>query len=345
MKTWFVSLLFLILIAEVCHAQQATVTVPENNPSVAATTLDAPQETFLKPVFKSAQQQPVMAVQEAAQDEITTIEKMYQDDLLHYTWIDFGDLPGLRIHRLDMTNAWADFRSMHFFQRPFCDNTDRFNSGISFSVQWWHENYQPETAPEDTALPPVLYDLYLDFGWRAAISPVWALDLVVSPGLSTDFRITPPDGFRLKGHALSLYDMLPALRAVAGVWYLNRNTTKILPVVGLAWQATVATRVEAIFPQPRIVHTLGCWRGTTWEATLGGEFGGNGWAFKNEDNQRETIDYRDLRTLVGLAWNGKRGQGVLQAGYVFERELRYGVHHIDNFDPGNAWMIRIGWDY
>ncbi|MBL8823413.1 MAG: hypothetical protein JNJ77_12550 [Planctomycetia bacterium] len=344
MKNWFI-ILIIFFAADNCFSQQVLLQTPEKVQTGAGTSLDVPQESFLKPVFNSTQQQTIPTAPGTVTEETTTIDRFYQDDLLHYSWIDFGDLPGLRIHRLEMTNAWADFRSTHFFQRPICDNCHRFNSGISFAVQWWHENYQPETAPADTSLPPVLYDLYLDFGWRPAITPVWALDLAVSPGLSTDFRITPPDGFRLKGHAISLHDMLPTLRAVAGVWYLNRNTTKLLPVVGFAWQATCATRMEAIFPQPRIIHTLGCWRGTTWEVTLGAEFGGNGWAFKNEDNQRETIDYRDYRALVGLAWNGKRGQGVLQAGYVFERELRYGVHNTDNFDPGNAWMIRVGWDY
>lgn len=277
--------------------------------------------------------------------EPTTFEHLYQDDLFHYTWIDFGDAPGLRVHRIEMTNAWADMRSLQFFSRPFNIDSSHLNSGISFAVQWWKDQAESQSPPMGSALPPVLYDLYVDIGWRVALTPVWLIDLAISPGLATDFRVTPPDGFRLKGHAITMFDMLPNLRAVAGVSYQNRESLKLIPVGGFSIGVTDRTRIEAIFPQPRIIHQLGDWRGTAWDISIGGEFGGSAWAFKNDENTRETIDYRDLRALVGFGWNSSRGQGTLQAGYVFQRELRYGSQQAFNFDPGNAWMIRLGWDY
>lgn len=275
--------------------------------------------------------------------EPTTLERLYQDDLFHYTWIDFGAAPGLRIHRIEMTNAWADMRSLQFFSRPMCTDTSHLNTGITFAVQWWKDEFQSNTF--DTPLPSVLYDLYLDIGWRVALTPVWLIDLAISPGLATDFRVTPPDGFRMRGHAITMYDMLPNLRAVAGISYQNRESLKVLPVAGFSIGLTDRTRIEAIFPQPRIIHQLGDWRGTAWEISIGGEFGGSTWAFKNEENTRETVNYQDYRLLVGFGWNSSKGQGTLQAGYVFQRELKYSTQQEYNFDPGNAWMIRIGWDY
>lgn len=277
--------------------------------------------------------------------EPTTIERLYQDDLFHYTWIDFGTAPGLRIHRIEMTNAWADMRSLQFFSRPMCTDSSSFNTGLTFAVQWWKDEFENQTPAVDTPLPPVLYDLYIDFGWRVALSPVWLMDLAISPGLATDFRVTPPDGFRLRGHAITMFDMLPNLRAVAGISYQNRASLKVLPVAGFSIGITERTRIEAIFPQPRIIHQLGEWRGTAWEVSIGGEFGGSTWAFKNEENARETVDYRDYRLLAGFGWNSSKGHGTLQAGYVFQRELKYSTQQEYNFDPGNAWMIRLGWDY
>ena len=275
----------------------------------------------------------------------TPLQRFYQDNLFNYTWIDFGENPGLRINRLEMTNAWADMRAADFFTRPFDCTEKHFNAGLSFGVQWWKDQFGEAPALNNFQLPPVLYDLYLDFGWRAMISPTWLIDLAISPGLSTDFRITPPDGFRLRGHALTMVDMLPNLRGVLGIWYPNWNTTKILPVAGVSWQATESTRVEAIFPQPRIVQTLGCWKGSTWEFSIGGEYGGGGWAFKDAGNDRETINYSDFRVLAGIACNGTHGQAQIQAGYVFSRQLQYGTLTGLDFDPGNAWMIRVSWDY
>jgi len=276
----------------------------------------------------------------------TPLHHFYQDNLFHYTWIDFGENPGLRINRLEMTNAWTDMRAANFFTRPVSDAAEHhFDAGISFGVQWWKDQFGVVPQAANFELPPVLYDLYLDIGWKAAIAPNWMIDLAISPGLSTDFRITPPDGFRLRGHALTMVDMLSNLRGVLGIWYPNWNSTKILPVAGFSWQATEATRVEAIFPQPRIVHTLGCWCGTSWECSVGGEYGGGGWAFKDQVNERQTIDYTDFRVLAGIACNGPKGQALIQAGYVFSRELQYGNNTNFDFAPGNAWMVRICWDY
>jgi hypothetical protein len=267
------------------------------------------------------------------------------DNLFNYSWIDFGEGHGLRIHRLEWTNGWTDMRAPDFFSRP-TDAANHFQAGLSFAVQWWKERPRPDPWPYGASIPPpVLYDLYLDLDWRAQVASGIVLDLALSPGFSTDFRVTPPDGFRLRGHAISMIDMLPNLRGVLGVWYLNRNTTKVLPVAGLVWQASDATRIEAVFPQPRIVRQLGCWKDRTWEWTVGGEFGGGGWAFKNPEGSRETINYDDFRLVTGLNWVGKHGGGWIEFGYIFQRELKYAQHQDWNYDPGNAIMVRVGWAY
>lgn len=323
-----------------------------NNPSSGASSTTLLQGEVIYPPLQNGfnLQQSMPQMQERAvtppAPEKSALERLYKDDLFHYTWIDFGSDPGLRIHRIEMTNAWADMRAANFFSRPIEETNHHFDAGLSFSVQWWKELTTPAPWPNGPYLPPVLYDLYIDFGWRTAINSAWLIDLAVSPGWSTDFRVTPPDGFRMKGHAITMVDMLPNLRGVLGIWYVNRSSTKILPVAGFSWQASDATRIEAIFPQPRLVHSLGCWKGSTWEVSVGGEFGGGSWAFKNPENDRETIDYRDIRVLLGLGCNGKHGQVTLQAGYVFSRELQYGgIEQGYDFNPGNAWMIRLGWDY
>lgn len=269
----------------------------------------------------------------------------HRDSLFHYSWVDFGEGHGLRAHRLEWTNAWADFRAPDFFTRTLETNHD-FNAGLSFNVQWWKERPRPKDWPYGSTIPPpVLYDLYLDLGWRAVVAPGWTIDVAVSPGLSTDFRVTPPDAFRIKGHALTMVEILPTLRGVLGLWYLNRNSTKLLPVGGLVWQATSATRLEAVFPQPRLVHELGCWKNRDWNITLGGEFGGGGWAFKNPEGTKEAIDYRDFRALAGLHWRSGKGEGWFEVGYIFERDLRYAQHQGFGYEPGNAIMLRVGHSY
>ena len=76
----------------------------------------------------------------AEKEPQTPLQRFYQDNLFNYTWIDFGENPGLRINRLEMTNAWADLRSADFFTRPFDSSEKHFNAGLSFGVQWWKDS-------------------------------------------------------------------------------------------------------------------------------------------------------------------------------------------------------------
>ncbi|HQR09542.1 MAG TPA: hypothetical protein PLN21_22150 [Gemmatales bacterium] len=318
---------------------QGGVTINMQAGNALPATIQPPSQGL--PLGPDGRIQPVLV-----EKSMTPLQRIYEDSLFHYTWIDFGENPGLRINRIEMTNAWADMRAANFFTRAVSDAAEHhYDIGLSFAVQWWKDQFGEQQVPSNFMLPPVLYDVYIDFGWRAALAPNWLVDLSISPGWSTDFRVTPPDGFRLRGHAITMLDMLPNLRGVLGIWYPNRNTTKILPVAGFSWQANESTRVEAIFPQPRIVQTLGCWHGKTWEFSVGGEWGGGAWAFKDLENERETIDYKDLRILAGIACNSAKGQALIQAGYVFSRQVQYGTTPGFDFDPGNAWMVRVCWDY
>jgi hypothetical protein len=323
------------------------VTPPPNGTMMVQGTLPTP-DTFQPPnLFQQppAQLTPVPGEPEAskASTEISFDWKP-TDNLFNYSWIDFGEGHGLRIHRLEWTNGWTDMRAPDFFNRSADER--HFEAGLSFAVQWWKERPRPDSLPAGSNIPPpVLYDLYLDLNWRADIAPGWLIDLAYSPGLSTDFRVTPPDGFRNRAHAITMVDMLPSLRGVLGIWYLNRNTTKLLPVAGVVWQSSDVSRWELLFPQPRYVQELGCWKNRTWEWTVSGEFGGGGWAFKNADGVRETINYDDLRVLTGINAVGKHGEMWLQVGYIFNRQLRYAQEQSFDYNPGNAIMVRVGCAY
>lgn len=325
----------------------AEVVPPPNGTMVVQGTPPTP-DTFQPPsLFQQSQpsQPPQPNGPESAKTSTEiNFDRKPTDNLFNYSWIDFGEGHGLRIHRLEWANGWTDMRAPDFFNRPADER--HFEAGLSFAVQWWKERPRPDPWPFGSNIPPpVLYDLYLDLEWRADIAPGWLIDLSFSPGLSTDFRVTPPDGFRTRAHAITMIDMLPNLRGVLGIWYVNRNTTKLLPVAGFVWQSTETSRWELVFPQPRYVHELGCWKNRTWEWTVGGEFGGGGWAFKNPDGVRETINYDDFRLITGINAVGKHGEMWLQVGYIFNRQLRYGQEQGFDYNPGNAMMVRVGWAY
>ena len=62
------------------------------------------------------------------------------------------------------------------------------------------------------------------------------------------------------------------------------------------------------------------------------------------DRAEPVRHYRDLRALTGISCTGKHSTAYLEVGYVFNRELQYGVHKTRfDYDPGEAFLARVGW--
>lgn len=219
---------------------------------------------------------------------------------------------------------------------------------LGFNMHWWAGPVGNGTAPVPN-LSPRLYDLYLDVTWAQRWTDRLTSEVRFRPGLYTDFRVTPPDAFRVPGQAITLFQACPELFLVGGIDHVQRNEIAVLPVAGFLWQPSPRWELRLTFPEPKIAFELSP-REHLW-GYIGGEYGGGRWTHEHESNRGERVEYSDFRLTFGIEWRddylsnlallSTRSAAFLEMGYIFERRLRFSGPS-PAFDPEPAWLIRLG---
>ncbi|NLF68024.1 MAG: hypothetical protein GX575_03105 [Candidatus Anammoximicrobium sp.] len=180
-------------------------------------------------------------------------------------------------------------------------------------------------SPASAPLPEQLYGANLDLIWLPKISPGLLGVLGIGTGWYSDFE-GPDDGFRLSGRAIVRYDWVPErMQLVAGVLYINRLNTKLIPAAGVIWMPNDDLNFEMTFPQVKLGRRLTWGPGFENWVYLAGGFGGNSWSIRNAAGDPDVLDLQDWRLMVG--WEQKRNGGAgyrVEIGYVFSREIEFG---------------------
>jgi hypothetical protein len=194
-------------------------------------------------------------------------------------------------------------------------------------------------GPSITDLPPRLYLAYVDIMWLPQIVKGYTALLSVAPSVFGDFQAHQ---FRLTGKALMIVDCIPdRLQFVAGVLYLNRQNIRLLPAGGFIWMPADWSRLELIFPKPRLAQRFNIGAGyEDWVYTTA-EFGGNTWPIVRANGLHDEVTYVDYRILVGCERKLDGGAGYrVELGYVFGRNVHYGSD--SGFHPPDSFMLRGG---
>jgi hypothetical protein len=197
-------------------------------------------------------------------------------------------------------------------------------------------------------LPPRVYDLNLQFSWRQRWADGVATEVTLLPGLYTDFRTTPPDGFRVPGFAVGVFRLAPELHLVAGVQHLQRVRVKVLPIAGVLWEPDERWQWRLVFPEPKVSYHLDS-KSDVWVYARG-EYGGGTWAYKDDFGRADWVEYSDVRIAVGFEcgtltrslWERTPlGTVFFEAGYIFDRRLNF-VRGTPQTILPSGWMISFG---
>ena len=183
----------------------------------------------------------------------------------------------------------------------------------------------PADRPNGPAdVPGMLLAASVEARWFQPLSERWMLDFAVSPGLYTDGENTGSDALRITGRALAFYKWHEAVRVAFGAVYLDREDINVIPAVGLMVFPSHDTRIELLFPRPRLAQRIFNENGVERWAYVAGEFGGGQWAITRADGSDDTLRIRDFRFLAGLEQKDACGAGwVVEGGFLFGRELEY----------------------
>ena len=201
-------------------------------------------------------------------------------------------------------------------------------------------------GPNRTDLPSKVFDVGLGVGWRDQIDESWAYEIAVAPGVYADFEGSARDGVRILGHGIVWYGSSPESLWALGVASLDRETIAVLPVVGVVHRPDDMTRLELIFPRPKLARRLGSGDDFQRWLYVSGEYGGGSWAIERYTDEDDVLTLNDLRLIAGIEWlDRENGPGTfLEIGYVFDREVRYRSGRGD-YDPSDALMLRMGGRY
>ena len=208
-----------------------------------------------------------------------------------------------------------------------------------FSQHLW----EGPLSPND--LPPQAYDAYLNVGWKPRIGDRFGVDVDFRVGVYSDYDFVNSRSVRLQGGGLGLYQWNANWQFALGAYYINRYRVKLLPAGGLIWTPDPDTRLEIIFPRPRIAHRIPNFQNTELWGYLAGEYGGGSWTVSRDGDIKDAVDYSDMRLILGLEGKTYRGvRGHVEVGYVFNRHVFFVSNH-KFFDPSDTFMLRVGLAY
>ncbi|MCM2371286.1 hypothetical protein [Aporhodopirellula aestuarii] len=207
------------------------------------------------------------------------------------------------------------------------------------------------TASNNADLPGSAYGGFLDFGWQSDPNQIIGSELGFRVGAFSDFDTFNSDSVRFMGKGLVSFRLTPASTLKAGVYYLDRESIKMLPAGGLLWQPDPYTRFDIFFPEPKLAkywRTIGT-QDVWWY--LAGEYGGDSWTVtRNFTNIEERVDVNQIAVTFGWEWGRsdliRAGQrtAFIEFGGVFQRELKYEFSP-DDQDLGEAFIVRAGYGY
>lgn len=223
------------------------------------------------------------------------------------------------------------------FSFPFFQNAPIFVTP-GFRVTWWDG---PAYSTAD--MPPQTYDAYIDTSWTPQINPWFGIDVGVRVGVYSDFNAVTSQSLRIMGRGLGVFTFNPQFQAVLGVVYLDRLRIKLLPAGGVIWLPNRDTRLDILFPNPKLAHRLGAFRNTDIWGYLSAEYGGGKWSIERLAGNSDAVEYDDIRVMLGLdflSFNGMRGYSEI--GYVFQRRLIYLSGNPHNYIPSDTVMFRSG---
>jgi hypothetical protein len=239
------------------------------------------------------------------------------------TWLAPGGSQGFGTFDLDYNRTWYLQTGS---ERPPVAVTP------GFGMHLW-------SGPRVLDLPSRVYDLYLDVSWRPIDRENGGIAFGVTPGFYGDFQNLNGTAFQLTGWGLANYRTGPHWNFVGGVAVVRQLNSKLLPIGGVIWTPNDDTRLELIFPRPRIAHRL--WQQESKEVWyyLAGQFGGGAWSVADTPSKNVLVSYSDLRLMLGVEMLNTRGRDLtLEGGYVFSRDIS--VNHTSVLAPDPTFLLQ-----
>jgi len=203
-----------------------------------------------------------------------------------------------------------------------------------------------DLAAGEAPLPGNLHRLGVDLAVMSPKVNGWSATAGFTPSVNTDFEDDLTElGRQYDGRAAVFYDVNPTLTLVGGVKYYDRLDDLILPWAGAVWRPDDRWEIRAVFPEPRIEYFYGPALGKPMWLYAEGQFHRESWQFSPGAANLADVDevqFTDLRFLVGARKEQGWGRTFLEAGIVFDRDVKFRRSGAGDFEVNESLLLRGG---
>ncbi len=217
-----------------------------------------------------------------------------------------------------------------------------FNGTFWFDARWWD-------GPSGVALPGQVDQFSTDLELGFFDQGPWSGQIAFHPQIVETYEAKlDRNAFNFDGRAVATYKASPQWSFVGGVAVWDRVNTLIIPHVGAVWTPNNRWEVRALFPKSRVSYFLGNWRNADFWAYGQYEYTAEAWqSIISPPSMAATSDriqITDQRLTAGLRWDKGRYIYFTEAGYVFDRHVKF-AGAAPSYDLGNTAIISVGFRY
>lgn len=200
-------------------------------------------------------------------------------------------------------------------------------------------------APEALRLPESLHSVSVSFGGEYRIRDDLMLGLMVSPGLSSDFKEIDSEDLRMHAGVHALYRLSRRFSVVGGVAYKGGSEWPVIPIVGLQYQPSEQWAFSLGVPRTAIVFKPQ----KGMEIFVEGEFSGGGdYELHDASLRADSVSYQDYRAVTGFDFPLTRVVRLkLSGGYAFGRKFDFSDGQRDDIKleatPFGRLEVKFSW--
>jgi hypothetical protein len=211
-------------------------------------------------------------------------------------------------------------------------------AGLELRGTWFDV---PGAAP----IPDALYETSARIGAHWQFADAWRLQVLLSPGLYSDFQDIDAGDLYVPGLLLAFWDVSPRLQLIGGASVNLRRDLPVIPAFGGRWRFADDWTLLAVFPTPRIEYAAS--RAVTVFAgaeiirtayRVAEDFGD---AFGRPELNDEDLSYNEWRVGAGVRWRIAPAATVsLDGGWMGDREFNFDERDVE-LDGDGAPYVQI----
>jgi hypothetical protein len=219
------------------------------------------------------------------------------------------------------------------FRKRFIINSQlELSTGLQYSLR----NID---APREALLPTALHRVAMDIRGCYRLNDKLTLGLMVSPGLSSDFKVITSSDMRVPVGLSANYRVSPRVTLMGGFMYVIGNSElPLLPIIGAMYQVSEKWSWALAFPRTGVMFKPN----KATEYYLGAEFSAGEYRLHDSTLKADIVSYRDFRGVVGAKWSLLPSVELgVAAGYAFSRKFVFRDSSREDIDVNGAPFGRI----